>query len=45
MDVEDVQGNEVNISGITEHYVAEEPGGQRIKHHFYVAEKWKGKIS
>ena len=42
MDVEDVQGNEVKISGIAECYVADEPGGQSIKHHFYVAEEMEG---
>ena len=42
MDVEDVQGNQVKISGIAEYYVANEPGGQRVKNYFYVAEEMEG---
>ena len=42
MDIEDVQGNKVKISGIAEYYVANEPGGQRVKNYFYVAEEMEG---
>ena len=42
MEVEDVQGNEVKISGIEEYYIAEEPGGQKVRTHFYVADEMEG---
>ena len=42
MEVEDIQGNDVTVSGIAEYFIARKPGGVRQRTFFYVADDMEG---